>query len=174
MTTEQPLGATEHEQHEAGEQVYCLCCCRTEAEHNSKGQCPQTSYFTPNLLSAAPTPTPDSERAGGSEAVAWQRRHPVQGWIDCREEDAEHYRKQGQAVRPLYTRPAPERAGGWQQERVEAGKVAVPIQPTEAMIAAGDKAAGTWHVDTGNLDGDGAAVWAAMLAALAQPTGEQP
>lgn len=41
------------------------------------------------------------------DAVAWQRQHPVQGWIDCRLEDAEHYRQHGQAVRPLYAHPAP-------------------------------------------------------------------
>ena len=47
-----------------------------------------------NALSASPQP-----EAG--EAVAWQRNHPVRGWIDCAYEDADHYRSVGQDIRAL-------------------------------------------------------------------------
>lgn len=38
------------------------------------------------------------------ETVAWQRKHPTEGWMDCREEDIPHYAKQGQEVRQLSPR----------------------------------------------------------------------
>lgn len=46
-----------------------------------------------------------AEPAGEAELVAWQRLHPTEGWVWVRPEDAEHYTKMGQAIRPLYTTP---------------------------------------------------------------------
>jgi hypothetical protein len=67
---------------------------------------------------------------GQAEAVAWQRKHPTEGWLEVRESDIPHYEQQGQEIRALTVlSPAP--AGGWQT---------VPIEPTETMIAAGDDA----------------------------------
>ena len=40
----------------------------------------------------------------GLVTVAWQRKHPTEGWMDCREEDIPHYVKRGQEVRELSPR----------------------------------------------------------------------
>ena len=43
------------------------------------------------------------------EPVAWQRRHPTEGWVFVRPDDIDHYRAQGQDIRPLFvTHPAGE------------------------------------------------------------------
>lgn len=41
------------------------------------------------------------------EAVRYERLHPTQGWIIVEEQDIQHYREQGQQIRPLFTTPQP-------------------------------------------------------------------
>jgi len=41
-----------------------------------------------------------------TEPVRWQRFNPNSGWIECNEEDLDHYRNVGQPVRALYVGPA--------------------------------------------------------------------
>ena len=40
----------------------------------------------------------------GLVTVAWQRKHPTEGWMDCREEDIPHYQDHGQEIRELSPR----------------------------------------------------------------------
>ncbi|KFL31720.1 hypothetical protein JP75_06505 [Devosia riboflavina] len=40
------------------------------------------------------------------EPVAWQRKHPRQGWQFVDAQDIEHYRAHGQEIRPLYLSPS--------------------------------------------------------------------
>jgi len=45
MTDPTPLPVTQDD-------PYCVCCCRPKSEHNSKMQCPETTYFVANEQSA--------------------------------------------------------------------------------------------------------------------------
>lgn len=56
-----------------------------------------------------PTPvapvSPDATgKCGELVTVAWQRKHPAAGWMDCGEEYIPHYRDHGQEVRELSPR----------------------------------------------------------------------
>ena len=70
-------------------------------------------------------PTPDATgKCGELVTVAWQRKHPTAGWMDCGEEYIPHYRDHGQEVRELVTRSqagdllAAERARAAEKERL--------------------------------------------------------
>jgi len=53
----------------------------------------------------------NAQPADAGEIVAYQRQHPVQGWIGCKLEDTAHYADQGQAIRPLFAHPTPTDTG---------------------------------------------------------------
>jgi hypothetical protein len=55
----------------------------------------------PDEINSSPVP---AAAYNGLETAAWQRKHPTEGWMDCREEDTSHYRKQGQDIRELSPR----------------------------------------------------------------------
>lgn len=74
-----------------------------------------------NTMNTRPAPAATDT---GLETVAWQRKHPTEGWMDCREEDIPHYRDHGQEVRELSPRSqavellAAERARAAEKERL--------------------------------------------------------
>lgn len=59
----------------------------------------------------------------GLETVAWQRKHPTEGWMDCREEDIPHYRDHGQEVRELSPSSRAEELLAAKDREVEAAMV---------------------------------------------------
>lgn len=76
--------------------------------------------------------SPDTDgKCGELVTVAWQRKHPTEGWMDCREEDIPHYRDHGQEVRELSPRSqaaellAAERAKTerWHKKAMDAGVI---------------------------------------------------
>ena len=69
------------------------CCAMTNC-HNTEEEA-RSQWNTRPAPAATDT---------GLETVAWQRKHPTAGWMDCGEEYIPHYRDHGQEVRELSPR----------------------------------------------------------------------
>lgn len=69
------------------EDAPCLCCCRPLSEHNQKRQCPETTYFVPNLTAHMPSPDTHAAKVSctgcGSTETIEQIRASNPGALSC-------------------------------------------------------------------------------------------